>query len=596
MSLKRLVAATLLTGVLGLTGAGRMAVGADAPAPTAARPDGATAGKLIPSSGGAWTVKRDWTRREVTLHGQWVTRLYEKKSAGTYKQRGAKLPQIVQDREMNLLLQEGFADDNNDPRVCNAAALAVMNSANACGTFPILMHIYYCAIRGLPVTFTRVDSNGGDIRYSTGNHPIKRFDPLSYPDLASFTRAVFFGSSNYTTGNWRTAPDLEGTDTVPVAVSAESTVPGLTLLYNSDGHGLMVGRVSSSGNVNILDAHPDGSITSGQSLAAVESVLRSLPERRRDRWYAGWRMIRLARCVPDKDGKVVGVRPFTNDEMRPYGYSDEQYTDIVAMNKGQPVLVNGRPTLVKSFPEYVRKRLQTSEQLNPYSTVKDWTNQLRTLFTERALFVEQAWDDVQRGGPIALPDNKNIYQAEGRWEKWSSPSSDCDRKGAYFLGVEQLEEMVREFDPSTNALILSGFGREIKSRKELAEAILKVKKESFDGATIDYTTSRGRTVRLTLSDVEKRLFLMSFDPNHAPEIRWGAALDSTEAAGFRQMITPLASGGSMSAVEAYRREQRLRYRLSRKEGRTSFDDVDNPAGPLKQLLEERLARYLGMNP
>src|SRR5205085_1469655 len=108
-------------------------------------------------------------------------------------------------------------------------------------------------------SFTRIEGDDGDIRYSRGNHPVKRFDPVDYKDLATFSRALLVGDANYTTGNWRTAPDLEGTDTVPVSVGPESTIPGLTLLYNADGHGLMVARVSTTGNVNILDAHPDGS-------------------------------------------------------------------------------------------------------------------------------------------------------------------------------------------------------------------------------------------------------------------------------------------------------------------------------------------------
>ena len=48
----------------------------------------------------------------------------------------------------------------------------------------------------------------------------------------------------------------------------------------------------------------------------------------------------------------------------------------------------------------------------------------------------------------------------------------------------------------------------------------------------------------------------------------------------------------MSALEAYRKEQHLRFRLCRKEGHTSFDDSDNPLGP-RPLLEERLARWVG---
>lgn len=551
----------------------------------------APAPPLQPATG-AWTVKREWNRREVQRYAQWVANIYEKKSAGTTRQRQAKFPALAADPEMNLLLLPGFAHDNNDPRKISAAAISVINAANACGTLPILMFVYFSAVRGLPATFTSVSGTGGDIRYSRNNHPVKRFDPLGYSDLGTFVRALCFGDIHYTTGNWRTAPDMEGTDTVPVAVSAASTLPGLTLLYNPDGHGLMVGRVSSTGNVNMLDAHPDNSITSGQSLASVESVVRAIPERGRDRWYAGWRMIRLARCVTDTSGRITGIRPCTNAEMRAYGYSDEQFTDILAMRKGLPVMVNGQPVKVGSYPEYVRLKLQTVAQLDPVKLVDEWASQVHTLFSERATFVQGAWANVLAQGAITLPDHKNIYQAEDRWEEWSSPSSDCDRKGAYFLGVDQLEQMVRDYDPARTNLILTGLGRPIRTQRELALAIIDTKRRAFAARPITFTTSRGATSTLTLEQIEKRLFLMSFDPNHAPEVRWGAAPDSAEATGCRKIGTPLASGGEMGAVEAYRKEQRLRFRLCRKEGHTSFDDPDNPLGP-RPLLEERLARWVG---
>jgi hypothetical protein len=540
---------------------------------------------------GAWTVKRDWDRSEIARFARWVTRIWERKVRGAPRQRRARISEIFQDGEMNLFLHGGFSVDGNDPRAIDRRAFAALDAASACGTVPILLFIYYCAVRGLPATFTRVGGSGPDIRYSVGNHPVYRLDPLAFGDLASYVRAVFFGESNYTTGNWRTAPDLEGTDTVPVSVSPESTIPGLTVLYNSDGHGLLVARVTITGTVNLLDGHPDGSITAGQTLAAVEPVLASVPEKSRNRWYAGWRMIRLARCLRNQRGAITGIRPCTNEEMRPHGYSDEQYTDILAIRRGQPVNIRGKSVHVSSFPEYVRSKLQTTEGLDLRALVHDWAEQLHTLFQERAIFVAEAWENVLREGPIALPDTKNIYQAEGRWELWSSPSSDCDRKSAYFLGVDQLDSLVREHAAGRSGLLSTPSGRPVRSTAELVREILEEKRRAFEGRAITYTTSRGRQVTLGLAEIETRLFTMSFDPNHAPEIRWGAAPASPEASGFRRIGTPLASGGCLSTEESYRREEWLRYRLCRKSGRTSFDDPDNPRAPLKSLLEARLAPY-----
>ncbi len=549
--------------------------------------------KLIPNTSGAWAVKREWTRSEISLYSRWFSNIFEKKVGGKTPQRAAKIPYMLKDPEMNLLLQAGFSRGNNDTRMFDDSALSIMNSANACGTFPILMHMYYCAVRGLPATFTKVSGDGGDIRYSRGNAPVRIIDPVTYGGgLKGLIRDVFFGESNYTTGNWRTSPDLEGTDTVPVAITLETTIPGLTLLYNTDGHGLAIGKATPSGDVRILDGHPDGSITSGQTLAALESVTSSVPEGNRESWYGGWRMRRLAKTVRDSSGHVIGVKPFTNLEMGAHGFSDEQYFDIIAIRKKKPVKINGKDSIISSFPEYAQKKLSTGGAADPHAMIHDWARQLQTLFSERALFVQQGWDDVLKSGPITLPDNKNIYQAEGRWEKWSSPSSDCDRKGGYFLTADRLDDIAQNYDPKDGMVAVAGFGRPVRTKRELALAIIEEQKKAFEEAKVTYKASSGRNVTLTLNEIEKRLFSMSFDPNHAPELRWGATIGSTEAPAFSGKQTPLASGGTLSVRESYDQEQGLRYRLTRKPGYTPLDGSDNPKGALKELLEDRLGKYL----
>ena len=548
---------------------------------------------LVENSTGAWRIRREWSRSEVSRYARWFENLYEFKTRGSSAQKKYSLSEMLGDSEVNLLLQEGFADDNNDPQLVGSKALARMDSANACGTFPILTYIYYAAVRALPTSLTRIEGTGPDLRYSKGNHPVERFDPVAYASLSSYIDAVFLGDTYYTTGNWRTDPDLEGTDTVPVLVGRESTIPGLTVLYNPDGHGLVVARVTEMGDVRMLDAHPDGSITAGQSLASVEAVIRGVPREARERWYAGWRMIRLAACVTDDQGRVVGTQPYTDEQMMSFGYSDEAFTDILAIREGEPVIIDGVPRPVESFPEYVRLKLQTSELRNPVTMIEQWAEQLQMFYAERAQFVAEAWANVQADGTITLPDDANIYHADGRWEQWSSPSSDCDRKGAYFLVAEQLERLVRDFVPGKSRLNLSGFSAPITSKRMLAGAILEAKNLAFRSLGVSYKSSRGSAVTLSLEQIEGRMFDMSFDPNHPPEIRWGASFDSPESRGAVLESTPLASGGSLSAKKAYEQEKRLRFRLCRKDGRTRFDDVDNPTRIPKPLLEESLAPYLG---
>ena len=79
-----------------------------------------------------------------------------------------------------------------------------------------------------------------------------------------------------------------------------------------------------------------------------------------------------------------------------------------------------------------------------------------------------------------------------------------------------------------------------------------------------YRDSSGRPVALGLDAVVDRLFALSFDPYHCPELRWGAPLGSSE----------LASCPDDDRKRSwYDAERRLRYRIDRAYGvPTTLDD------------------------
>jgi hypothetical protein len=85
------------------------------PAPSAAKPAvPAVAGKPAVAPGaavpdaltkkGCWPIRRAWTCEELDKYAAFIERIYEKKRAGTSKQRQAKLDDILGDPDMNLFL------------------------------------------------------------------------------------------------------------------------------------------------------------------------------------------------------------------------------------------------------------------------------------------------------------------------------------------------------------------------------------------------------------------------------------------------------------------------------------------------------------
>jgi hypothetical protein len=72
-----------------------------------------------------------------------------------------------------------------------------------------------------------------------------------------------------------------------------------------------------------------------------------------------------------------------------------------------------------------------------------------------------------------------------------------------------------------------------------------------------YTNSRGVTVSLSFETVLDRLFALSFDPYHCPELRWGAPAGSAELAS--------CPDNELKRIW-YAREARLRNRIDREYG------------------------------
>ncbi|MBS3099665.1 hypothetical protein J4463_00415 [Candidatus Pacearchaeota archaeon] len=533
---------------------------------------------------GAWPVLREWNFNEFHKYSDWVRNIYKFKRDGTGKQKGAKIDRVMIDDEMNLLNNPDFLQNGNAQ--LGSDDLGLLKAMCHCGSFPELLFLYYNYRRGLPAVVSQIKmKKGGDIRYSYGNHPVGSVDSVSFNgNFRGFLSASMEGGENgfnFVSGNFRTAPDLEATDSVPISINQSSLVPG-TMCYNANGHCLVVGDIDSSGEIHFLDSHPDHSITFNQTLSAIPFVKSAeLGVSGLSRCYDGFRVMRFAKM---QGGKAVH---FTNQEMLEFGYSIEQYKLMAELNENGSIEINGEK--VSDYPGIVRASLRTGIE-SPVKFLESSVLEFSEMLEERAEFVRQAWNDVLQNGVITFPNDsseENIYQANGRWEVWSSPSSDVDRKNKYSYFTQRLKSMLENFGNS-QICDYSGFS----SRKALAEFLIKRKEELFLEKGIVYENSSGKSFRLALSDIESRLFDMSFDPNHPPELRWGAPENSEERQGMKLFKTPLRTGESLDALTAYNLEKGLRYYPVRQATPTSLNLEANPKTPPFELFNKVLASYL----
>jgi hypothetical protein len=98
-------------------------------------------------------------------------------------------------------------------------------------------------------------------------------------------------------------------------------------------------------------------------------------------------------------------------------------------------------------------------------------------------------------------------------------------------------------------------------------------------------------VPLTLVDIEERLYDMSFDPNHPPELRWGAPADSAERASAPDRYTPLPNGERIPMAEAYLWESYYRCLGQRETGMSALKGMFTEGFPVRKKLDQQLAKW-----
>jgi hypothetical protein len=332
-----------------------------------------------------------------------------------------------------------------------------------CADVPMELRAYFAVKTGRP--FQYVSGIGGS-QYSANNKPSSFADARQYSSVQSLLSAI---SSNVHSGHFRMKASVEGSDTYPVNVTRSTVKPG-TVYYDPNGHVLVVYRVDPNGTIRLMDGHPDNSLTIqifGEKFAVGSAAQGGGFRRFRPYTFDGTRFTRTP-----------------NDRLKDSanGWGEQQY------GRGQ------------GYYEWVRSSLSNGTPLDPVNEMKELSNQLCVDLQDRAAAVSAA-SGVANGPLGSVPPN--IYGAEGEWEALSTPSRDARFK-ASFRGMHRM--IAKYAGPGSNTATQLG----------------QIWKSTLASCKITYKNSAGAQVTVTLADAEKRLFDMSFDPYHCPEMRWGA--------------------------------------------------------------------------
>ena len=246
----------------------------------------------------------------------------------------------------------------------------------------------------------------------------------------------------------------------------------------------------------------------------------------------------------------------SNTEMQEFGYSTEQYEILEQLTSGRPVTEQGAP--VDGLEQFIRLRLREGPAFGVVASLTTFAEEALALLTAREARVQRAWKDVARNGAITFPEERkdeNVFTAGGRWGEHASALTDAALRGKYFALQDRINAAIALFDARPGDVDLAGLNANaIWNHADLAVATLQAKKRIWGDARFDYRDSAGKPITLSVLDVERRIFDLSFDPNHPPEVRWGAPPDSATSREARSRPTPVTGGYSVPMAESYRKE------------------------------------------
>ncbi|HWU44266.1 MAG TPA: hypothetical protein VN132_12535, partial [Bdellovibrio sp.] len=196
---------------------------------------------------------------------------------------------------------------------------ASLKPVSDCADFPYFLRSYFAWKNGLPMSYERyvtarpVPGNKGDLRYTLyGNVVVSRYDVIAsfnadedvtshYPSAVDFLNG---GLEKITwSANYRMMGLEDGdlfTDFYPAKISREAIRPG-TVVYDPNGHVVIIYRVGDDGRLYYIDGHPDNTVSAGMFNA---KFMRSIPEQ--GAGFKNFRPLFLQGATQDASGAYVG--------------------------------------------------------------------------------------------------------------------------------------------------------------------------------------------------------------------------------------------------------------------------------------------------
>jgi hypothetical protein len=469
--------------------------------------DGALAA-ATPAEGAIWKPHRAWAQDTLNLWAAFVEQVFD--GPPDDEQTWTSLHALLRDPARNILLNHlGRHEDDAFELVPD------------CADLPYSLRAYFAWKLGLPFAYRQCARGKPGVPPTCGPllTNLMARDEASSDDVSAFAtfvnRRVRAGVHSAT---GRTHPDDSETDLYPVALERAALPPG-TVYADPYGHVMIVAKwfpqgrdPNAYGILMAAEAQPDGTV--GRRRFFPGSFLFDPSTKDAGAGFKQFRpLIYDARAKEittlDNAALAAGAGDFARFSKAQYEGSKEDFYE--RMDR----LINPAP-------------------LDAHVRLKSLIDALEESVHRRVLSIDNAEKYWAEGGhgPISMPIGYEIFETEGAWEDFATPSRDM----RLLIALDTVQAVPAQVEKYPERFKLQG----AEQAKRMADELRADLGKELKARTFTYTRSDGSTQSLTLEDVLSRSDALetAYNANDCVELRWGAPEGSAELATCRRHATP----------------------------------------------------------
>jgi hypothetical protein len=429
----------------------------------------------------------------------------------------SSLAELLQDPQRNLLHDYLGLDED-----------AKLTLKPDCADLPYFLRAYFSWKLGLPFAYRQCSRGRADAPPRCGpalrqTTPIEASDDVSA--FASFIRKV---SSGVHSASGRTLASDEATDLYPLPLTREALRPG-SVFVDPYGHLIVVAQWvpqgwNGQGMLLGADAQPDASL--GRRRFWRGNFLFSPDTSVVGAGFKGFRPLAPSNTkptAPAAEGELPAGRYAELGASAPSleqyeGSADSFYERMDALIYPRPIAVDARMNqLVSALEEQLKRRVEA---------------------------IDLGEDHVQKHpGVVAMPSGFAIFETEGAWEDFATPSRDM----RLLIAIDAVRAFPAQVKRNPERFLAN------QAQVDAATAALET---LLAARSFRYTGSGGVTQELSLAQVMERAeaLELGYNPNDCIEYRWGAPEGSDEQARCKRRA-PAAQQREMERYRAWFHER-----------------------------------------